>query len=130
MYWRGRKDVIYLGYERYRRWLMSGKETGRAGELLAAAILSDRGYSILDMNFRTRSGEIDLVAQKDGRIHFVEVKTRLNDNWGWPEESVGRSKISKIKKTAAVFMADHKGDAREYSFDVMAIQAEHIRGCF
>lgn len=83
MYWRGRKDVIYLEYERYRRWLMSGKETGRAGELLAAAILSDRGYSILDMNFRTRSGDVitQILIQTNSRGHplNVLVSRRLED---------------------------------------------------
>jgi len=54
-------------------------EVGRLGEKIAAEFLAKKGYRILARNFRTRFGEIDLVAAKDGVLVFVEVKLKIGD---------------------------------------------------
>ena len=58
------------------------KDIGCAGEELAALLLLQRGYRILARNFACRWGEIDIIAEKEGVLHFVEVKTRLSDTYG------------------------------------------------
>jgi putative endonuclease len=103
----------------------SRSERGRAGEALAASILEAKGWSILARNFRGRRGEIDLVAQKDGVLAFVEVK-----NWGGfgaseLERAIGPAKRRRIVETAKIFLAQY----REYSnarirFDVLLLSGE------
>ena len=63
------------------------KDIGCAGEELAALLLLQRGYRILARNFACRWGEIDIIAEKEGVLHFVEVKTRLSDTYGKPTKT-------------------------------------------
>ena len=74
--------------------------TGAAGEDLAAAELVNRGYTIIERNFRGRGGEIDIIARDGGELVFVEVKTRRNFRFGMPEEAVGKRKADCISRTA------------------------------
>jgi len=74
--------------------------TGAAGEDLAVAELSKRGYRILERNFHGRGGEIDIIAMDNRELVFVEVKTRQNLRFGYPEEAVDRHKITCISRTA------------------------------
>ena len=66
---------------------------GKYGEQLAADFLANRGFSILHKNWRHGHREIDIIAVKDKTLHFIEVKTRRNTNFGYPEEGVNRKKI-------------------------------------
>ncbi len=72
---------------------------GEAGECLASAFLSRNGFKILDRNFRSVFGELDIVASKNSYLYFIEVKTRWNLKYGFPEESVNIVKLKRIKKT-------------------------------
>lgn len=103
---------------------------GQRGESLAAAMLEQKGYRILETNYRTRMGEIDIVADIEGVIHFVEVKTRSSGSYGHPEEAVGRSKAVHIRRAAQLYLMEHGLDEREISFDVMAVEIRHITECF
>lgn len=77
---------------------MQTRALGKHGEDLAANFLQGKGYEIIDNNYYTRSGEIDLVARKDGQIIFVEVKTRTSNAFGSGEENIDRKKQQKLKK--------------------------------
>ncbi len=77
---------------------------GQTGEDLAAIYLIKNGYDILERNFRCRIGEIDIIAQKDGVLTFVEVKTRLNTITGLPSEAVTYRKQQKIRATSKYYM--------------------------
>ena len=83
-------------------------DIGKYGELLAQKYLSACGYEILLKNWRCKFGEIDLIAQKGGRIIFFEVKTRRGGSFGAPYEAVDRGKSKKILKTALKFLAENK----------------------
>lgn len=86
------------------------KETNKFGKLAedyATSFLSQKGYKIINRNFRSRFGEIDIIALKDGYLVFIEVKARRSLLFGAPEESVGWSKIYKIRKTADYFSMLH-----------------------
>jgi putative endonuclease len=77
---------------------------GRAGEDLATAFLEDRGWSILERNFRSRWGEIDIVASREGEVAFIEVKSWRTMAQGELEHSVTRAKRSRIIRTARAFL--------------------------
>lgn len=94
---------------------------GDRGEIVAAAYLVKSGYKILEKNFRCALGEIDIVAEKSGRLYFAEVKTRTSDRFGRPEESVHEIKQRKIIKLAEWYLKAHKIQDRPISFLVAAV---------
>ncbi|HEY7419023.1 MAG TPA: YraN family protein [Ktedonobacteraceae bacterium] len=100
---------------------------GRTGERLAAEELSRRGYRILERNFRCRYGEIDLVAEQQGELVFVEVKTRRGDAWGRPEEAVTLQKQQKIVRAALCYLELHGCVEQAWRVDVVAVQMS-VRG--
>ncbi|MFA6410155.1 MAG: YraN family protein [Candidatus Buchananbacteria bacterium] len=72
------------------------KQLGKIGEGIAAKYLQQKGYEILAKNFLVRQGEIDLICAKKKVTIFVEVKTRSNQNFGFPEAAVNQKKIERI----------------------------------
>ncbi|GCE27981.1 UPF0102 protein [Dictyobacter alpinus] len=95
---------------------------GRTGERLAAAQLVQSGYSILEHNFRCRYGEIDLVAEHDADLVFIEVKTRRGVSHGLPEEAVNRRKQQKIIQVGQYYLLQHDYSMRAWRVDVVAVQ--------
>ena len=73
---------------------------GQIGEDLARKYLEERGYSILEQNYKTRYSEVDLVAEKNGEMIFVEVRTKVGENFGTPEDTLNRKKLSKVRFNA------------------------------
>ncbi len=112
------------------------KLLGREGEDLAARFLMKQGYRILERNYSTRSGEIDLIALHDGAVVFVEVKTRTNDAFGAPELAVTPRKRQRMVKAALSYIKYKKLHQVPCRFDVVAIttaaeqEVEHIRNAF
>ncbi|NMC36213.1 YraN family protein [Candidatus Beckwithbacteria bacterium] len=80
------------------------KQLGKLGENLAKKHLQNKGYCFLVQNFHTRFGEIDLIFLDDKTVVFVEVKTRVDDTFGSPEEAISKTKISHLKKAAYFFL--------------------------
>ena len=75
---------------------MNGVEQGRRGEDLAVAFLLEQGYRILQRNWREKTGEIDIIAETDEFIVFVEVKTRTTALFGNPEDFVGNARMRRM----------------------------------
>jgi putative endonuclease len=94
---------------------------GNAAEAVAARYLEGKGYKILARQFRTRFGEIDLVAEKDGELVFIEVKARKNLNFGYPEAAVDARKMRKLATAANIFMEQNQKDEFPFRFDVLAM---------
>ena len=108
---------------------MTNQQLGKLGEDMAADYLQQKGYFILRRNFRTRSGEIDIIAADGSHLHFVEVKTRHGDRYGRPAESVDNRKMHRMRLAAAEFLKRIKGmpgSGRIPQFDVIEIQIDHI----
>jgi len=101
---------------------MSKKELGQWGENLAARYLEQRGYSILQQNFRTPYGEIDLIAQIGGVTIFVEVKTRSTQAYGYPEEAVTDKKRIHLIETSQAYLQAHPDLDGDWRIDVIAVQ--------
>lgn len=95
---------------------------GRTGERLAADALTRQGYRILEKNFRCRYGEIDLIAEQQEDLVFVEVKTRRGEAWGRPEEAVTVRKQRKIAQVALYYLDMHDCGERPWRVDVVAVQ--------
>ena len=100
----------------------SRQELGRRGEAFAGRHLHSLGYAILESNYRTRRGEIDLVAEKDGHIVFVEVRTRIGNNVGSPEESVTAKKRAHLVAVAQEYLQAHGAEGRDWRIDVVAVE--------
>ena len=95
---------------------------GISGEDLAVAELSRRGYAIVARGYRTRYGEIDVVAEDDGVMVFVEVRRKSGDGCGAAAESVTRDKQRRVARMAADYLARHGlYDKCAVRFDVVAI---------
>jgi len=98
------------------------KEIGKKGEKIAERYLKIHGFSILEKNFLIKGSEIDLIAEKDGAIHFVEVKTRTETTFGNPADAVTFHKIKAIKHGANIYlMRNQKYFDYIISFDVCEI---------
>src|SRR6266581_880712 len=95
---------------------------GRTGERLAAGELSRQGYRILEQNFRCSYGEIDLVAEDEHDLVFVEVKTRRGTAYGLPEEAVTLRKRRKLVEIATYYLDLHAASERAWRIDVIAVQ--------
>lgn len=111
---------------------------GINGEELAASFLVDRGYTILDRNWNLHKGyELDIVAEKDGEIVFVEVKTRSQHILASPEDAVDAKKIRRICIAADHYVKQFQID-KYFRFDIIAIilgddksyQIKHIENAF
>jgi putative endonuclease len=94
---------------------------GRTGEDLACAYLESRKFSILARGFRMFRGEIDIVARQDETLVFVEVKTRADDSYGRPEESVTPAKQRQIRRIAQGYLLAHPCRDAGCRFDVISI---------
>lgn len=113
------------------------KILGNVGENLAAKYLENHGYKIISKNFRIRSAEIDIIAEKGGVVVFVEVKTRSNIRHGLAAEAVNFRKQKKIIEAASVFLQDEKYCNYACRFDVIEIyshgksfEVNHIKNAF
>ena len=98
---------------------------GKLGEDAAAKFLEAQGYKIVARNFRIRSAEIDIIAQKDDVIVFVEVKARSDIRHGLPSEAVNLRKQKKIIEAAEVFLQDENFSECACRFDVVEV---YLRG--
>ncbi len=107
---------------------MLQQNIGQSGEEVAATYLKKSGYQILDRNYANvrgiRLGEIDIVAEKDKHIVFVEVKAawiEAGRESRLPEWQVTRGKLRKMEKIANIYLKEKRLEDREYSFDVVAV---------
>ena len=99
---------------------MKTKLLGREGEARAAEYLRKKGYEIIGMNYKTRFGEIDLIAEDKRHIVFVEVKLRRDARFAEAREFVDRRKIERIKTTAEIWLSQNETEKRA-RFDVIEI---------
>lgn len=102
---------------------MARDNLGRWGESLAAAYLQKKRYTVTAANYRSRFGEIDLIAENRKYLVFVEVKLRKSADFAQAMEFVDRRKQEKLKQTAAVYLAQNEENQKQPRFDVIEIYA-------
>jgi putative endonuclease len=112
------------------------KPLGEEGEEMAVALLKQKGYAILQRNYRTPVGEADIIAKHEGTVVFVEVKARSSFAFGRPFEAVNSRKIQKIRRIA-LFYLKQPGQEAPVRFDVVSIsyeggktEVDHIQDAF
>ncbi len=101
---------------------MNRKALGEMGERWAREYLERNGYRIRETNFRCREGEIDIVADLEGCLAFVEVRTKTGSKFGSPEESVTAAKQEKLVSVAMSYLQTHGDLPSEWRIDVVAIE--------
>ncbi len=101
------------------------KELGENGEDIAYDFLKSKGYSIINRNYKSKIGEIDIIALDESKneleIVFVEVKTRVSQTYGFPAEAVDKNKARHIFKVAEFFLMINKIEDIACRFDVIEI---------
>ncbi len=107
---------------------LAKKILGREGEDRAARFLKKQGYKILERNYSTPQGEIDLIALHRGEVVFVEVKTRTNEAYGAPELAVNPRKQQRMVKAALGYIKYKKLHQVPCRFDVVAISDATEKG--
>ncbi len=100
------------------------QQFGKEGESLAARHLKKKGYKILEVNYRTPVGEIDIIAKDKDTIAFVEVKTRRTGRFGNPKWAVTPRKQMKISMTALLYLKATRQSDHKARFDVVAIHTQ------
>lgn len=114
---------------------MNNIEKGKLGEEIALKYIISKGGKIIERNYRTKIGEIDLIAKLNGELVFVEVKSRSNINYGYPSESVDYKKKRKITNVAKYYILDNSLENLSIRFDVIEIylnekKINHIANAF
>lgn len=105
-----------------KQQLEKAAEVGRKGEDIATKYLEDNGFGILDRNWNLHKGcEIDIVAHRDGVVHFVEVKTRSHDTFATPESAINRDKVKHLYKAAKAYTFQHQLQGIKSQIDSIAI---------
>lgn len=112
---------------------VKNKIEGTGGEILAVNFLKKKKYKILETNFSNHVGEIDIIAEKDGVIVFVEVKRRQTLQYGRPIEAVDTRKQNKIRKVAEIYLMLKNKTLADVRFDVIEILGDiinHVENAF
>lgn len=105
---------------------------GRQGEDIACTFLKRKGFSVISRNYQRKWGEIDIVAEKKGILHFIEVKTltknlttpivsRENNGVYRPEENVHRYKLARLRRVIQTYLLEEGSGEPEWQFDVLTV---------
>lgn len=115
----------------------ASQELGEEGERIAEAWLVQRGWRILDRRFRSGHRDLDLVAEREGVVAFVEVKARRGKSFGHPVEAVNWRKQRELARSAAVWVARFGSDKQLFRFDVVGVlmdgsgaRVRHVENAF
>lgn len=123
---------MFMWIQKYEN-RMKNKVEGNIGEVLSVNFLKKQGYKILSINFKTKFGEIDIIAQDKDTIVFVEVKRRETLKFGRPIEAIDYRKELKIKRVAEYYLNKTKIYEVNVRFDVIEIlgkEISHIKNAF
>ncbi len=101
--------------------LSSTKEKGNRGEELAVSFLAEKGFEIIERNYRYGKGELDIIARDKEFLVFVEVKSRESLEYGKPEEAITKRKMSQVRKITEAYLAEKDIREENIRFDVVAI---------
>lgn len=125
------------------------RKVGNTGEEIACKYISNRGFEVIERNYLRKCGELDIIASKDGKIHFIEVKSvshemssgkrsgvssetskaevpKVGRLAGYrPEENVDQRKLRKIKKTIQLYLVEKNlSESCSWAFDVITVQVD------
>jgi putative endonuclease len=122
---RGKGDVAKI-----KRKAHKTAKTGQLGEDVAVRYLLDGGFDVITRNYRKKWGEIDIVAELDGTLHFIEVKAGSDISRGTgyrPEEHVHYKKLERLQRTIQSYLAEKHKEAATWQLDVLAVDLDQGR---
>ncbi len=105
---------------------MNSRLIGAFKEEEALTYLQNNDYIILQHNYVCPLGEIDVIAKKDNTIHFIEIKYRKNNTYGYAANALSQTKLNKMYKCANYYLKEHKLIDASCVFDLIAIEGENI----
>lgn len=94
--------------ERFKKWILKLKNKGFIGEEIASLYLIDKGYTIVERNWRCKLGEIDIIAKKDGFLCFIEVKRQISSSDFKAEGHFNYKKKKKLEKLIEIYLKKNK----------------------
>lgn len=100
---------------------MQSNTYGKRSEIIASDYLKKKGYKILEVNYKTKVGEIDVIAKDKDYLVFVEVKSRLSQKFGHPLDAIDEKKQQKIHAVASLYMVKHGKYGTNCRFDAISI---------
>ncbi len=111
---------------------------GKTGEDLAETYLKQKGFTILERNYRTKIGEIDIIAKENTTVVFIEVKARSSSAYGSPKSAVDYRKQKKISMIASQYLKQNRTRNQRSRFDVVSVkqapnepaEIEHVVNAF
>jgi len=105
--------------------------TGKIGEAISISFFKERGYVILETNWRHSRWEVDIIAAHNGILHFVEVKTRRSKNFGMPEDKVNNQKVNYLINAAEEYLHRHP-QWKRIQFDILSVSiaANNTATCY
>ncbi len=98
-------------------------EIGARGERIAVKYLREHGFLIHEINWRNGRYEIDIIAERWGTLHFVEVKTRKSGSWSTPEQAITKEKFAALRRAASAYIGQ-KAFRGETQFDLIAVEMQ------
>lgn len=107
--------------------MKNSNSKGKWGEDLASKYLMKKDYTIIDRNYKTKFGEIDIICRRNEEIIFVEVKMRSNFNYRKALGAISPSKIEKLRKTALIYIQEKFDFDVAFRFDVVMIHRSNNR---
>ena len=115
-------SIVLSQYSDYSYYVKNSiQKTGYLGEVMAIKYLERNGFQILHHHFTTHWGELDIIAKKQNKIHFIEVKTRTSEVKGKPYEAVTYYKIRSLSRAILVYINLHQLYKYKFSIDVISI---------
>ncbi len=102
---------------------MSTTERGRLAESAAAGYLVERGFRVLARNWRTRWHEVDIVADNETSLHFIEVKYRQNHRYGSGFDYISRDKLERLRRAALNWCQIHRYEG-DYQIDAVSVSGD------
>ena len=100
------------------------RQTGQQGEAIAAGYFIERGFRILDRNWRCPIGELDIVMEQGDTLIFVEVRTRRGQRYGSPEESITPNKQARLIELAHSYLQQLQPSHQQWRIDILAVQLD------
>ena len=100
---------------------MQSNTYGKRSEIIATNFLKEKGYTIVEINYKNKIGEIDIIAKDQDYIVFVEVKARMSEAFGHPFEAIDERKQQKIHNVASIYLMKNKKYGTKCRFDAISI---------
>lgn len=112
-------------FKRFKKWIGNFKNKGFIGEEIASLYLIDKGYTIIERNWRCKIGEIDIIAKKDGFLCFIEVKRQIKSSNFKAENHFDYKKKKKLQRLIEIYLKQKKLKDISHRLELIAINEEN-----